>query len=524
VGVLLFPKWIRRRSQSGPVVFRQGAGPDDPRSGPAAFFIHGLAGTPVQTWGRMITLCAADLAFNAHTLDCFTYPTRLIPLLRRTAKVQDIARGLSTELKLRHGHRTDITLVCHSLGGIIARQYIVNEFKTGRRPLVSRLMLYAVPNTGAALATIGSRLSWYNGHLHQLCEQADILELLNEDWVRLDIENQLPVQYVVAGDDGLVSPLSARPFIGKDNTSTLIGYNHRSIVEPENERDDRYTVLQQFVHGASLGGITAQRGLPLAQTPDCLFDIYTVADEPYYLRREYDVMLAKVLESHHAWILGPTGVGKSAALRRAGLLSSRRFIQLTLGGHTPDALSLFEAMSVELSDLLDIHTPDVGVDDSAGTITRFRRLLRSAAAFRPLIILVEEIPIPPGPELSKFLHHLLQLLLSIAADPSTHGRIIFAFSSLSDPTLSLTDGMGKFREHVQLLKMGLWATPDTRQLVDLIATAIKPHLSDADRSSIAQGARGLPRFVKMVFRRWHNNSADGVPLPQLLDEISTELI
>lgn len=198
-----------------PIVARDG------KPGPAILFVHGLGGSAATSWGRMFDICAHDEAFNSHTLDCYTYPSALIPLLKRMPRLQALAQGLATELHLRHSGRTDVTLVGHSLGGLVARQYVLNKLKARpeKRPIASRLLLYAVPNTGAALAGIAKFLSWRGGHLRQLCREADVLDLLNEDWARLDVEANFPVRYVVAGLDGIVTRQSAMPYIGHDNVS-----------------------------------------------------------------------------------------------------------------------------------------------------------------------------------------------------------------------------------------------------------------------------------------------------------------
>lgn len=339
-------KFFRRNN---PIVYRPALG-DGADKAPAIVFVHGIAGSADGTWQPMMRVSSSDPALNQITLACFEYPTALFhfPWVGRFANLRELASGLKTELETRHSDRSEITLVGHSLGGLVARQYIVGELKAGRRPLVTKLLLYAVPNTGASLAAIASTLSWNHRHLKPLCSGSDVLEILNEDWINLAVEDRLTVRYVVAGADGIVTADSARPFAGRDNVSTLIGYDHATVIQPQTTDDIRYATLRRFALGAPPANISQELKStePLPKRPaDPLFDIYDAQDEPFYSNRPIDSALRLMMAGGHVWLSGLSGTGKTTALRRCALSSGWRLQQIMLGAYEGrSALNLMRAV------------------------------------------------------------------------------------------------------------------------------------------------------------------------------------
>jgi hypothetical protein len=490
--------------------------------------VHGLAGSAASTWRRMMSVCESDPDLAGYTLDYFTYPSGFVhfPLMVRFASLQDLARGLKTELETHHGDRRNITLVGHSLGGLVVRQYVVSELKAGRTPLASKLLLYAVPNTGASLADVATLVSWNHRHLKQLCKNSDILDILNEDWTSQKVEDRLLVRYVVGGADSVVTLESARPYYGRDNVSTLIGHDHKTIVQAESVDDTRYAILKKIVMNSSDRGhgiIVPDESRRKAADP--LFDIYNAQDEVYYLPRSTDGITKSVMSAGHIWVSGPSGVGKTTSLRYCALSSGWSFHQIMLAGYNGrDSLGLLRGMCAELADINNsAEHPNAG-SDVGQLIGFFRRNLKSLSETGVTTILIEEIPIRGGKEFSEFMRLLLQLLLAVSSDPSLSGRIQLAFSSISDVSAELGDGLTKLRERIHFMKYGLWSTNEVVNLIDMLCSVLRPELTDAERSQIAKYANGSPRFVKMVFRRWRNNTSGEFSLSELLGSVKAEQV
>ena len=157
-------------------------------------FIHGLGGVAERTWGHFPALIRADRDLATHFETAFySYPTAILrlPFFAHAPRIQDLAAGLKNQINNRYASWKDIVLICHSLGGLVARKYLLDEVRIGNILRVSKIVLLAVPNNGAGLAEIAQYISWRNLQLKQLCRGADIIEVVNEDWVTSKITEKV---------------------------------------------------------------------------------------------------------------------------------------------------------------------------------------------------------------------------------------------------------------------------------------------------------------------------------------------
>jgi HAD superfamily phosphoserine phosphatase-like hydrolase len=210
--------------------------------------VHGLGGHPVTTWGAFPDLIRADPELKDHEVVSFGYPTTLFNLIfwKKYAKIQTLADALRTQLNVRYADRTDFVLACHSLGGLIARRFLVDELKQSVALRVRGLLLYAVPNDGAALAKVASYIGWRNYHLRQLCKDSDLIRELDRDWETTNVEKKIKVRYVVGAQDNVVDEKSARSSWSKMNVEVVADRGHINLVKPKDDKDTPYLILRQF--------------------------------------------------------------------------------------------------------------------------------------------------------------------------------------------------------------------------------------------------------------------------------------
>lgn len=220
-------------------------------------FVHGLGGAAASTWRRagragFPELIARDKAVQQEAdVAFFEYPTSLfrLPFSGQAPGIRDLAEGLRSELEVRYPEYKSIALVCHSLGGLVARKYLVEEVKRASRLRVDKLLLYAVPHQGAGLAKAGQQISWRHNQLRQLCRDSDFLDDLNSDWKALAMRSKLQVSFVVGGQDGVVTKESAVEQWGEAGVQVILKADHRSLVKPEAASDLSYMIFRRFVLG-----------------------------------------------------------------------------------------------------------------------------------------------------------------------------------------------------------------------------------------------------------------------------------
>jgi pimeloyl-ACP methyl ester carboxylesterase len=210
-------------------------------------FIHGLGGSARATWGLFPQLIAEDSDLADIRVHQFEYPTSILQLRfwRKTPRIQTLADGLRTYLHhVVQGRQ--IALVCHSLGGVIARNYLLDEIKSRRSLNVSKLLLFAVPNNGAALSRVARKVSWWNTQLRQLGDDSDLIDVLNQDWQRFNVGERVDTRFVVAALDNVVDEASARMVWG-NRVDVVIDRNHRSVVKATSADDLPMRILKRLI-------------------------------------------------------------------------------------------------------------------------------------------------------------------------------------------------------------------------------------------------------------------------------------
>jgi hypothetical protein len=260
-------------------------------------FIHGLGGVGQATWRDgahpgFPELISADGALrDSADVAFFEYPTSLLrlPFTRIPPRIGDLAEGLRSQIEVRYPDYKSIAFICHSLGGLVARKYLIEEVKRGKDLRVDKLLLFAVPNNGSGLAGVARYISWRHNQLTQLCRNSELIEELNADWSRLKISDRVKVRYVVAGQDRIVDKQSAVGQWGNQNVDSVLDAGHVSVVKPHGSRDLSYLLFRQFVLGPAPVFLSVGAG----RTEDQ--EAFVKAIKNYFLSRD---LLAKTVDEY----------------------------------------------------------------------------------------------------------------------------------------------------------------------------------------------------------------------------------
>jgi len=222
--------------------------------------VHGLGGSK-ETWGDFPELINSDDAFKGYDVAIYEYPTSLIrpkSIVEKFSKllswvipqstlptIQEIAEGLRSELRIRYDAYQEIYLVTHSMGGLVARKYLIDALKGDVSELrVKKLLLYAVPNNGSDWAEL-SRL-YKHEQIAQLAKKSDFMTLLNKENRFYNLEEHLEVLYVVGLEDAVVDEQSALGYWGNTHYESLHKV-HMDIVKPKDKNDLSYLLFKKFI-------------------------------------------------------------------------------------------------------------------------------------------------------------------------------------------------------------------------------------------------------------------------------------
>src|SRR6185436_20973670 len=221
--------------------------------------IHGLNGSK-ETWSAFKTLYENDSELKeAYDFDTYTFPTTMrweLNLFKAAnPPIAQLAAGLKTEIEARFSHYGEISLVCHSLGGLVGRKMLLEHYLLQKHnekfdegfPKMEKIIMYATPNNGSGLANAAKYVTIRNRQVRQLCRKAEFLQELNEKWMQLGAHNHYKGWYVIGGKDQVVNPDSVSMYWGNTRCKTIIGADHFDIVKPNDSKSLSYLLFRKIL-------------------------------------------------------------------------------------------------------------------------------------------------------------------------------------------------------------------------------------------------------------------------------------
>jgi pimeloyl-ACP methyl ester carboxylesterase len=154
-------------------------------------FVHGLCGDANTTWTNTAThfVFPEELArdFAAEKQSAYVFVYDYVSHLEGGPSILSIADHLEFEigeLLKKHPYRT-LRIVAHSMGGLVAREYILRRQPRAHPQLkVTNVVLLATPNNGSELADLGQLIPRNRQieELRHIDKGNTYLESLNKDW------------------------------------------------------------------------------------------------------------------------------------------------------------------------------------------------------------------------------------------------------------------------------------------------------------------------------------------------------
>jgi pimeloyl-ACP methyl ester carboxylesterase len=469
----------------------------------------------------MLELCLNDPDLTEFAFHNYEYPTHKTALKfwAPSPGLGSLAAGLKTEIEVRLANYEEILLVCHSMGGLVARRYLADELQKFGASSVKRALLLATPNSGATLASVVSGLGIQSAQTSMLRPFSNELARLNDDWAKLEADKHLDVCFVAAGIDAIVAENSVKSLPGRDLDSTLIQYGHSTITKPDSPKALNYLLVKSFLRKNS--NRSADQSAPGKADP--LFEVYKPCHEDFYVHRREDVNVSVISQAGNIWVTGASGVGKTAALTRAIVTSGAQLLQVYLGSYVgAQPNQLLKNIYLELADRLECPPLDFDADDIPKCVNAIKSLLRNFPKESSIVLMIEEIPLVSVKDYGDFCQHIHMLAEGLEAASFDHVRI--AITSIVDPSTINLPNMAKFRAKMQFVCFEPWMFDDCHRLAVTLNNALGLSRLDRELIEIATASIGIPRLVKSVFRKWRNGTDAGRATSELIEQTRTEMI
>ena len=227
-------------------------------------FVHGLAGS-TKTWEAFSSHLAKQWIYDESfglEYDLYTIDSK-IPIygflkrwLLAGPKIEVLANSFNTVINEVCKEYTNVIIVAHSMGGLVARQYLVDLVKrTKEVGKVKGLITYATPHKGSNIATLYKNigLSYFDipfgllsRQVVQMCrEESDFIRQLNMDWDALRIDQKIDFRSVVGERDFIVDSESAS--LGISLYDSISNKDHFNIIKPVVAKDPAFMITFNYL-------------------------------------------------------------------------------------------------------------------------------------------------------------------------------------------------------------------------------------------------------------------------------------
>lgn len=149
----------------------------------------------------------------------------------------------------------NVIIIAHSMGGLVARKYILDKFKVEKNAgKVRSLITYATPHDGSVIANYsrlvfyiltGSMLSRKNKQVKDLAKNSSFIKSLNSEWRDLRISDHIDFMRLVGINDAIVD-INSSAYLHDDN-SKWVSHDHMSIIRPFSIQDDAFSFTYKYL-------------------------------------------------------------------------------------------------------------------------------------------------------------------------------------------------------------------------------------------------------------------------------------
>ncbi len=155
--------------------------------------------------------------------------------IKNSQSLYDISQLLDSKIRIHCLNFENLILIGHSFGGIISKQYILNQIQKSKSTKVNLYITLATPHFGSKLA---NRLRWFfrNPQTFDLKFWSKTLEVLNEQWLQLPFR---PKRIYIKSAKDTVTVKGAFAYEEEVNLRKLILKTHHfNITRPKSKNDD----------------------------------------------------------------------------------------------------------------------------------------------------------------------------------------------------------------------------------------------------------------------------------------------
>lgn len=235
-------------------------------------FIHGIAGG-ISSWdtftkqleNRWNTPDSFGVEYDEYTIEVnFNgFINKILKIFSGGPGIELLSGSFKTTIEHVCRDYDNIIIVAHSMGGLIARKYIVDLVKkTKNIGKIKALITYATPHHGSRLASLYKKLflrylffpiCLSSTQIYGMCRSdSPFIIQLNKDWDALRIDTKLDFWKVLGLRDWVVDRESAAFNTDDPFCFPVSNKGHLNIISPKSPKDPAFMVTYNYLKNFKL--------------------------------------------------------------------------------------------------------------------------------------------------------------------------------------------------------------------------------------------------------------------------------
>lgn len=163
--------------------------------------------------------------------------------IKKNKPIRYLSNLLNSYLRTELDDFTEVILIAHSMGGLIAKDHILN-YVEGEGPRPIGYISIAVPHKGSIGALLLSPIG--NTNTQEMQPLSEYSDSINMEWC--ERRDELPkCVYLVAMHDECVSEVSALPYKVKSSDWFTLSYDHTTICKPQDKKELVFKRVKKFL-------------------------------------------------------------------------------------------------------------------------------------------------------------------------------------------------------------------------------------------------------------------------------------
>lgn len=202
---------------------------------------------------------------------------------------------------------------------------------------------------------------------------------------------------------------------------------------------------------------------------DIFFRQYKPDVEKYYIERNIDKILVKLVKTGCCWVYGESGVGKSVSISRALRKNNIPFVlcELTRYLHQP-VEDIFKHIYGKIC-IFTNEKPSTQIHTFDQIVNEIFEVVKKYFPNQELYVLIEEIPFNFDSDQFRYFFEKLNAMI-ISCDLNLgNSRIQFILSTIDSPKSKIDQWQKKVNNRMRYIGMDKWTMEECKALTDLLS-------------------------------------------------------